>query len=96
LLNGVIAGGTQVKWNRQDPHVLASSHLNEVLIWDRRVSLRALNMIVWILTETCNLAGIERFPANLTYQGTQRQNLRDRLVARETKRDCHLFTGQDY
>ncbi|KAJ7831185.1 hypothetical protein B0H14DRAFT_2365267 [Mycena olivaceomarginata] len=30
------AGGTQVKWNRQDPHVLASSHAGEVLIWDRR------------------------------------------------------------
>ncbi|TFK47373.1 hypothetical protein OE88DRAFT_1811180 [Heliocybe sulcata] len=28
--------GTQVKWNRQDPHVLASSHGSEVLIWDRR------------------------------------------------------------
>jgi hypothetical protein len=32
------AGGTQVKWNRQDGNVLASSHLNQVLIWDRRVS----------------------------------------------------------
>ncbi|KAG1770755.1 hypothetical protein EDD22DRAFT_865833 [Suillus occidentalis] len=30
------AGGTQVKWNRQDPNVLASSHMNEVIIWDRR------------------------------------------------------------
>ncbi|KAI6032602.1 hypothetical protein F5J12DRAFT_795392 [Pisolithus orientalis] len=30
------AGGTQVKWNRQDANVLASSHMNEVLIWDRR------------------------------------------------------------
>jgi hypothetical protein len=33
-----LAGGTQVKWNRQDGNVLASSHMNEVLIWDRRVS----------------------------------------------------------
>ncbi|THH10378.1 hypothetical protein EW146_g8386 [Bondarzewia mesenterica] len=30
------AAGTQVKWNRQDGNVLASSHMNEVLIWDRR------------------------------------------------------------
>ncbi|KAI0952525.1 hypothetical protein AcV7_008300 [Taiwanofungus camphoratus] len=30
------SGGTQVKWNRQDGNILASSHLNEVLIWDRR------------------------------------------------------------
>ncbi|TFK38773.1 hypothetical protein BDQ12DRAFT_630610 [Crucibulum laeve] len=28
--------GTQVKWNRQDANILASSHGNEVLIWDRR------------------------------------------------------------
>ncbi|KAJ7613889.1 hypothetical protein DFH06DRAFT_1014506 [Mycena polygramma] len=34
--NAPTAGGTQVKWNRQDPHVLASSHAGEVLIWDRR------------------------------------------------------------
>ncbi|KAJ7148202.1 hypothetical protein C8R46DRAFT_1167201 [Mycena filopes] len=31
-----LTGGTQVKWNRQDPHVLASSHAGEVLVWDRR------------------------------------------------------------
>ncbi|RDX46433.1 hypothetical protein OH76DRAFT_1406950 [Lentinus brumalis] len=28
--------GTQVKWNRVDGNILASSHANEVLIWDRR------------------------------------------------------------
>ncbi|RPD65181.1 hypothetical protein L226DRAFT_480270 [Lentinus tigrinus ALCF2SS1-7] len=28
--------GTQVKWNRVDGNILASSHSNEVLIWDRR------------------------------------------------------------
>ncbi|KZT72699.1 hypothetical protein DAEQUDRAFT_596441 [Daedalea quercina L-15889] len=30
------SGGTQVKWNRQDGNLLASSHQNEVLLWDRR------------------------------------------------------------
>ncbi|KAI0345160.1 hypothetical protein BDW22DRAFT_1354052 [Trametopsis cervina] len=30
------AGATQVKWNRSDGNLLASSHMNEVLIWDRR------------------------------------------------------------
>lgn len=30
------AAGTQVKWNRQDGNILASSHMNEVLVWDRR------------------------------------------------------------
>ncbi|KAI0646043.1 hypothetical protein C8Q79DRAFT_1110779 [Trametes meyenii] len=29
-------GATQVKWNRVDGNILASSHYNEVLIWDRR------------------------------------------------------------
>uniref|UniRef100_A0A0W0FZ82 Uncharacterized protein n=1 Tax=Moniliophthora roreri TaxID=221103 RepID=A0A0W0FZ82_MONRR len=28
--------GTQVKWNKRDANILASSHANEVLIWDRR------------------------------------------------------------
>ncbi|KAF7308677.1 WD-REPEATS-REGION domain-containing protein [Mycena chlorophos] len=39
-LSAFNAGGTQVKWNRQDPNILASSHGGqpggEVLIWDRR------------------------------------------------------------
>ncbi|KZV59883.1 hypothetical protein PENSPDRAFT_760279 [Peniophora sp. CONT] len=30
------AGGTHVKWNRQNGHILASSHQDQVLIWDRR------------------------------------------------------------
>ncbi|KAF8907725.1 hypothetical protein CPB84DRAFT_1813522 [Gymnopilus junonius] len=36
-LSAFKAGGTQVKWNYQDPNLLASSHSNEVLIWDRRI-----------------------------------------------------------
>lgn len=32
------AGATQVKWNRREPHVVASAHDNKVLIWDDRVS----------------------------------------------------------
>lgn len=35
-----LAGGTQVKWNRKDGNILASSHLDEILTWDRRVSGR--------------------------------------------------------
>ncbi|KAF2499256.1 WD40 repeat-like protein [Lophium mytilinum] len=30
------AGATQVKWNRQDPHIIASSHDRYLRIWDRR------------------------------------------------------------
>ncbi|KAG6909082.1 hypothetical protein DXG01_002063 [Tephrocybe rancida] len=35
-LSAFKAGGTQVKWNRQDANIIASSHSDEVLIWDRR------------------------------------------------------------
>ncbi|KAF8168512.1 hypothetical protein B0H34DRAFT_685839 [Crassisporium funariophilum] len=35
-LSAFKSGGTQVKWNRKDGNLLASSHSNEVLIWDRR------------------------------------------------------------
>ncbi|KAG8748743.1 hypothetical protein FRC10_000134 [Ceratobasidium sp. 414] len=31
-----IASATQVKWNRQDPHLLASAHDTSLLIWDDR------------------------------------------------------------
>lgn len=37
------SGATQVKWNRMDPHVLASSHDSRVLIWDDRVSPAGLS-----------------------------------------------------
>ncbi|KAI9788868.1 MAG: hypothetical protein M1816_006532 [Peltula sp. TS41687] len=30
------AGATQVKWNRQDPHIIASSHDKYLLFWDDR------------------------------------------------------------
>lgn len=30
------AGATQVKWNRQDPHIIASSHDKYLVIWDDR------------------------------------------------------------
>ncbi|KAL7412467.1 WD40-repeat-containing domain protein [Mrakia frigida] len=30
-------GSTQVKWNRKEEHIVASSHDNKVLIWDRRM-----------------------------------------------------------
>src|SRR5277367_1631150 len=31
------AGATQVKWNRQDPHIIASSHDKYLQIWDDRM-----------------------------------------------------------
>ncbi|KAK9480437.1 WD40-repeat-containing domain protein [Lipomyces japonicus] len=39
------AGATQVKWNRQDPHVVASSHDRFVRIWDDRMGARPLRSI---------------------------------------------------
>jgi hypothetical protein len=39
------ASGTQVKWNRQNPNILASSHSDSVLIWDRRKGSLPVNEI---------------------------------------------------
>ena len=39
------AGATQVKWNRQDPHILASSHDKFLRIWDERKGAYPLRSI---------------------------------------------------
>lgn len=39
------AGATQVKWNRQDPNILASSHDRFLRIWDRRKGAYPLKSI---------------------------------------------------
>jgi hypothetical protein len=63
------AGGTQVKWNRLDGNILASSHLNEVLIWDRRVS-------ELLSPPNVTLSFLERVYAGEKYQGSFGKNLR--------------------
>lgn len=60
------AGATQVKWNRQDPHILASSHDKFLRIWDDRKGahpLRSLEAhatkiygVDWSRTEVTSLA----------------------------------------
>ncbi|KAI9887464.1 MAG: hypothetical protein M1823_000722 [Watsoniomyces obsoletus] len=39
------AGATQVKWNRQDPHIIASSHDKFLRIWDQRMGAHPLRSI---------------------------------------------------
>lgn len=39
------AGATQVKWNRQDPHIIASSHDKYLRIWDERKGALPLKTI---------------------------------------------------
>ncbi|MCJ1397272.1 hypothetical protein MMC11_000464 [Xylographa trunciseda] len=39
------AGATQVKWNRQDPHIIASSHNKILRIWDDRKGAYPLRSI---------------------------------------------------
>lgn len=39
------AGATQVKWNRQDPHIIASSHDKFLRIWDERKGAYPLRSI---------------------------------------------------
>ncbi len=60
------AGATQVKWNRQDSHILASSHDKFLRIWDDRKGACPLRSIEahatkiygvdWSRTESTNLA----------------------------------------
>ncbi|KAL8661992.1 MAG: hypothetical protein Q9202_005118 [Teloschistes flavicans] len=60
------AGATQVKWNRQDSHILASSHNKFLRIWDDRKGTSPLRSIEahatkiygvdWNRTETKNVA----------------------------------------
>lgn len=60
------AGATQVKWNRQNPHILASSHNKMLRIWDDRKGAHPLRSIEahstkiygvdWNRTETNNVA----------------------------------------
>ena len=59
------AGATQVKWNRQNPHILASSHDKFLRVWDDRKGAYPLRSIEahatkiygvdWSRTETSNL-----------------------------------------
>ncbi|PYH97672.1 hypothetical protein BO71DRAFT_465805 [Aspergillus ellipticus CBS 707.79] len=40
-----LAGATQVKWNRQDPNVIASSHDKFLRIWDKRMGAYPIKSI---------------------------------------------------
>lgn len=40
-----LAGATQVKWNRQDPHVIASAHDRFLRIWDDRMGAYPIRSI---------------------------------------------------
>lgn len=57
------AGATQVKWNRKDPHIIASSHDRFLRIWDDRKGAIPLNTIEAHATK---IYGVDwsRFDAN--------------------------------
>ena len=40
-----LAGATQVKWNRQDPHIIASAHDRSLKIWDDRMGAYPIRSI---------------------------------------------------
>ncbi|GAA5942949.1 Mtc5p [Sporobolomyces koalae] len=42
---GWSAPATQVKWNRREPHLIASSHNNAVLVWDDRMGAAPVKTI---------------------------------------------------
>lgn len=50
------AGATQVKYNRQDPHVLASAHDRRLHIWDDR---RAVEPLKTISAHTSKIYGVD-------------------------------------
>ena len=50
------AGATQVKYNRQDPHILASAHDRRLHIWDTR---RAVEPLKTISAHTSKIYGID-------------------------------------
>ncbi|KAK4130160.1 hypothetical protein BT67DRAFT_349301, partial [Trichocladium antarcticum] len=50
------AGATQVKYNRQDPHILASAHDRMLYIWDNR---RAAEPLTAIHAHTSKIYGID-------------------------------------
>ena len=65
---------TQVEWNRQNEHILASSHASDVLIWDRRVRLPKF-------LRCQSKTSAERIHTDFQDPRTHCQDLRYRLVA---------------
>jgi hypothetical protein len=61
------SAGTQVKWNRQHDHIVATAHGKDVVIWDNRVSLPVRS---WTL-----LTNVERLGARYDYSSARRQDL---------------------
>jgi WD40 repeat protein len=50
------AAGTQVKWNRQHDHILATAHGKEVIVWDNRVGE--------VVGGTNDRKGVSRLPSS--------------------------------
>lgn len=55
---GFVAGATQVKWNRREPHVIASAHDSRVLIWDDRMGATPMTTINGHDAKICSLPSI--------------------------------------
>jgi hypothetical protein len=48
----MLVGASQVKWNREDRHVLATSHDGDIRVWDLRVSMAKYNEVVMVMMTT--------------------------------------------
>jgi hypothetical protein len=54
------SAGTQVKWNRQHDHIVATAHGKDVVIWDNRVSLPVCSFANECRKDQCRLQPFKR------------------------------------
>ncbi|XP_027015038.2 GATOR complex protein WDR59 isoform X4 [Tachysurus fulvidraco] len=66
-----VAGASQVKWNRKNPHCLASSHDGDVRIWDRRKPNTAVEYVAAHLSK---IHGLDWHPDNEYILATSSQD----------------------
>jgi len=71
------AAGTQVKWNRQHDHILATAHGKEVFVWDNRVSSVFSNCLFVEWSNRSHSGCVERLGPGRGNQSTRFEDLRD-------------------
>ncbi|XP_077376566.1 GATOR2 complex protein WDR59 isoform X2 [Festucalex cinctus] len=66
-----VAGASQVKWNRRNPNVLASSHDGDVRIWDRR---KANTACEYVAAHLSKIHGLDWHPEHEFILATSSQD----------------------
>lgn len=96
LFSCLVAGASQVKWNRRNQHLLASSHDGDVRIWDRRVSdtldfytLNSYSQCVYVISFP-----LETQHGSRVCSGTSFQDPRSGLAPGQRVHPGHVQPGQ--